>query len=200
MENLSLTLPKHTMVELRSIFIPENTPSDSLIELNIMIDDKDINVRELGAYLTFIDKINGRLSDEGIYSYSHKRKKQLKIAEVRKGSIELLLTEQISRLDADRIIIIFLVIKYIPTAIRELSSAYKNYEDARLTRAKRKILEQNLKEDYRLQKVSNKDLKQTVKIIEYFANAYKQYIPSVVRFTKTSIKNISIAAKSKNKD
>ena len=200
MENLSLMLPKHTLVELRSIFVPEDTPIDSLIELKIMIDDKDINVRELGTYLTFIDKINGRLSAEGIYSYSHKRNKQLKIAEVRNGSIELIVAEQISQLDANKLIIIFLVIKYIPTAIRELSSAYRNYEDARLIRAKRRIIKQELKEDYRFQHVSEKDLNQTVKIIEFFTNAYKQYIPSVLRFTKASVKKISIAATTKKKD
>jgi hypothetical protein len=66
----------------------------------------------------------------GLMSYSHRVYGQLEISEIRQNSIELFITEIISRFqDATVLVIFWLFLKHLPSAIKTLLEASKNFAD-----------------------------------------------------------------------
>lgn len=96
MGNLPANVSKVALVELREAFIPSETPDSSYLELSIRISDEDLAVRDLSAFLDFIDGVYGRLAREGFQSYARREYGHLKIERIQKGSWELLLREAIT--------------------------------------------------------------------------------------------------------
>ena len=62
--------PKKALEDLRNAIVPINTPPDATMDLVIRIDQTHINIRELTAYLDFIERTYGRLTLGGLPSYS----------------------------------------------------------------------------------------------------------------------------------
>ena len=96
MDNLPAKIPKTALVDLREVFIPTETPDNSYLELSIRIADENLVVRDLSAFLDFIDGVYGRLAKEGFQSYARREHGHLKVERIRKGSWELLLQEAIT--------------------------------------------------------------------------------------------------------
>ena len=96
MDNLPAKIPKPALIDLREAFIPSETPGNSYFELSVRIADKDLTVRDLSAFLDFIDGIYGRLAGEGFQSYASREYGHLKVERIQKGSWELLLRETLT--------------------------------------------------------------------------------------------------------
>jgi hypothetical protein len=58
----ALRTPRRALTELREAIVPRGIPPDAVMELVIRTDQHDINIRELSAYLDFIDRTYGRLT------------------------------------------------------------------------------------------------------------------------------------------
>ena len=93
---LPAEVPRTALHDLTALFIPLETPTGTVVELVIAIEDERINVREFGAYLSLADRIYGRMTHVGLMSYSHRTYGQLEISERRKNSIEFYIKEVIS--------------------------------------------------------------------------------------------------------
>ena len=77
MERLPIPYPRQALNEITDILVPTEATHDSALELILIIEDENVNVREFGAFFSFIDRVYGRLSPEGIYSYSHNEQRQI---------------------------------------------------------------------------------------------------------------------------
>ncbi|HEY4756124.1 MAG TPA: hypothetical protein VIH28_08725 [Ignavibacteriaceae bacterium] len=190
-------LPQKTSNEVINLFIPENTPPDSEIELSIKIEDKNINIREFGAFLSYLDYLYGRFHQDRIYSYAHNRSKQLEISRFEKGSIDLIFSKILEEIDPKQIVFIYLALKFFPKAIRELIGAYKDYEEARLANVNRKLLKEQIKKEELLRELSNEKQNRIVKFIYYIFLKDKKKLSAVIRFLKNHLIEISIRIKRK---
>ena len=90
MENLPARVPHTLFPDLISSFVPPDIPPDAVLELVITVDDHNIPTREFAEYLELIDRLYGRLSREGLMSYAHRESGRLRIAEIRRGSVEII--------------------------------------------------------------------------------------------------------------
>lgn len=130
MENLPARVPHTLFPDLVSAFLPHDIPSEAVVELVITSEGEGIPAREFAEYLSFIDRVYGRLSPVGLMSYAHRERGRLQIAEINKGSLETVFRFFADQ--ADVAIILFLVVKYLPHWIKASAEAYKTYEEGRL--------------------------------------------------------------------
>jgi hypothetical protein len=126
MESLPVKVPRTALHDLTALFVPPETPTGTVVELVIAIEDERVNVREFGAYLSLADRVYGRMTRAGLMSYSHRPYGQLEISEIRKNSIELYIKEVISGFqDATLLVILWLFLRHLPSALKTLSESPK---------------------------------------------------------------------------
>ena len=189
MEYLPTKIPRKALEDLSFKLIPPETPEDTTISLIISIDDKNINIREFG-----------------IYSYSHTRNKQLLIKTIKKGSLELEFYDTLANFGALRISFIWLILFYLPYLIKQLTSTlkdisiiFKEIEEGKLIRIRRKILREKLMEDEKLGKMDPKKLNQIAKLVDKIAEIIKKEKRPAIRFSINNIEKIEIKIKNKGK-
>ena len=190
-------LQRKTSNELLNLFIPEDTPPDSKIELCIKIEDKNINIREFGAFLSYLDYLYGRFYKSGIYSYAHSRNEQLEICSFEIGTIDLIISKILEQIDPKQFIFIYLILKLLPKAIRELIGAYKEFGDARIANLNRKLLKEQIKKEELLKDLDNEKQNQIANFIYYIFLKDKKKLSSVTRFLKNHLLEITIKIRDK---
>lgn len=195
MKNLPVKTPDSALVELRDVFIPVDTPRDSYLELSIRISDEDLTIRDLSAFLDFVDRIYGRLSEKGLPSYARREYGHLKISKLQKGSWELLLQEVVTSGYSHALIIIFLAVKYLPPAIHSLASAYNELEQGLLARENRKRIRAQMKQDAELSKLSNARQSQLSELVEYLHEKEKKKLTRAIRFVQHRLIDIKVGIK-----
>lgn len=172
MEKLPARVPRSLFPELVNAFIPPDTSPDAILELVITIEEWDIPVRELAAYLELIDRVYGKLSPEGLRSYAHKNRGRLEIAEIHKSDLEIIFRFVYGHTNTASIIVILLFLKSLPSmfnitaeGIKRLAEAYKSYEEGRQVRDDR--MRQAMMEN-------NRQAIETMKAEDRFATAARQ--------------------------
>ena len=104
---------------------PENVPDISPVELHIILDDTELWVRGFANFLELIDGFYGRSDPLGFRSYAHRRADQVEIAEVRRGSLELVISEIIAHTDTVApVFILYMLLKYLPDFLKSIVSVY----------------------------------------------------------------------------
>ena len=200
MKYLITSVPHISIKELTNLLIPRDTPSEAVVELIISIQCKNINIREFGNYLVFIDKLYGRMYSKGIYSYAHKREKQIAISTIKTGSIEVIISEILSKIDPQTLAVIWLVLKFLPSTIKNLTGAYKDIEESRLIRLNRKLIKEKMRSDKILANLDSNRINQLAKIVNFFVDLENRKVPAVIRFSKYFVKKISIHIKQIDKN
>ena len=198
MENLPARIPKSAVFDLNKIFIPIDAPDDSYIELSIRIDDKDVSLRDLGAFLELVHRIYGRLSEKGLKSYAHKEHGHLKVQEMRRGSWELILQEAIASGYSHALILAYLAVKYLPSAIESLANSYNQVEQGRLAKQQRKRIRVEMEQDEAISKLSKKRRYQIADLVDYLHEKEKERLHRAVRFARQRLLSVSIKIRSKD--
>jgi hypothetical protein len=141
-------------------------------ELVVKLRGQDINVRELGAYLTMVDRVYGRLGRPGLRSYAQARDRQLQIVTFRPGSLEIAIAEFVSAANVN-LVIVCLFLKLLPNFLKGLSEALKRIaqtfatiEEGKLTRIRRKLLEKELDELGELRKLEKRERAEIVTALD----------------------------------
>jgi hypothetical protein len=135
-------------------------------DLIISISNTDISFRALGNFLMTIDDFYGRFYKKGFLSYSKTQKDHLKASEIKQGSIEIIIEEILKKLSVHDTIYFFLMIKYLPAAIKggsevlkNLTESFYNYENAQLVSLQRKSLNKELRKDELLKSLTDEEIK-----------------------------------------
>ena len=165
-KNLPIKTPNSALVDLRQAFIPADTPDGSYLEISIRIADKDLALRDLGAFLEFADRIFGRLSMNGLPSYARREHGHLKISKMQRGSWELILQELISSGYSHALLVIYLAIKYLPQGMDSIASSYNHIEQGRLARENRKRIRKEMEQDKELKTLSDSRRNQLSELVE----------------------------------
>jgi len=198
MESLPVEVPRTALYDLTALFVPPETPTGTVVELVIVVEEERINVREFGAYLSLADRVYGRMNRAGLMSYAHRTYGQLEISEIRRNSIELYIKEVISGFqDATPIVILWLFLKHLPSAIKILSEssknfadAFKSYEEASLARENRKRLRAEIRQDEELQKLGDRRLNQVVVLLDALQAHEGRRLAAPVRFARKYVKTL----------
>ncbi len=199
MLELPYKIPNRAINNLKESLIHIETSDDSIIELKIVMQGNDMNLRELGYFLIFIDKLYGRIQPEGIHSYSRLREKQLKISELKSGSIEAIISGEVASVGAEISALYFFVF-VLPIVLERTSKAYRNYEEGRLFRVNRQRIKNELEKEERIKNISERHIDELISLIRYLVLLDKKIIPPVKRFYEKYIRNIIIQIKDNKND
>lgn len=203
MDNSPVQKPKKALEVLRTVLVPEGTLPDTIIELIICISGENLSIRDMSAFLEFIDHICGRLTPGGFRAYARREHGHLKISKMRKGSWELVLDTVFSYLKQSEIIfVIWLALKYLPHVIQAGATAYNEYEQGRLARENRKRIRQEIEEDEKLRSLPANRRRELSSLLDILYSREADKLPRAIRFAKKSLMHVQIRVRRKktNKD
>lgn len=197
MEALPLKRPRAALTSLWATLIQEDIGEFAEIELVFRISDRNLIVRDLGAFCEFIDHIYGRLSSEGLDSYSRRSNQHLEISKVTQGSWELVIEGIISRdhHHAELLVIIWLAVKYLPPAVNSLAAAYNQYEQGRLSRQQRKLIRHGIDSDELLKSLQRNRKNEIAKFLATIYEKEHRKLARVANFINKGLIEVLIRAK-----
>ena len=164
------------------------------LELVVSIAEVDLNLRDLSGYLDLADRVYGRLVTDGLRSYAQLPSKQIRITEVRSGSFEMVFQEMLANMDkVSATVLVGLLLKYLPAAVESLSAAYKDYQEAQLTKLRREKLRQEMEKDQDLKNLDYHGLDLLVAYLDQTYQSEKRTLPSACRFAEKYVQKISFS-------
>ena len=201
MSDLQLYIPRSASKELIALYSSEQNQPGDVVQLRIIIDESNISLRDFAAYLNLIDRTYGRLSPNGIYSYAQSPQQHVRISETNLGSLEVIIKELVSNFSGTRaLIIIGLLLKYLPGIIEKASTAYKNYEEGRLTQVQRKQIRIQMRRDEVVSQLNSERQNQLIKLLNQLYSLEERNVTKAQRFDTESIQGIYIEVVDKPAD
>ena len=88
------------------------------------------------------------------------------------------------------IIIVLLLLKCLSIIIKSLSSSYRDYEEAKLARIRRKQIKEQLKEDKNINKLVDSQINRLVVFLDMMYLIDKRNIPKAYNFSREDITQI----------
>ena len=199
-EHFQVTIPKKLISNLLELILPPGTRGDGKLQLIIGLRTKEISIRKFAAYLNFIDKTFGRLTPEGITSYSKTSKYELKIAEVRLGSWEIIITNLLSNTASiNALIVVGLLLKYLPGIIKSSFSSYRDYEEGRLARIRRQQIKEQIKEDEKLSQLEKRHINQLSQTLDILYEVEIRDLSKARKFSKETVVQVDFKLESLSK-
>jgi hypothetical protein len=193
MDSKNVPYPRLALEEVEKLLFPTGVPAEGLLELVIIVEDHDLRVRGFSELLGFVDRTYGRLSPRGIRSYARREDEQVRISRVRSGSYELIIETLANNTDAvTSLVLISLLVKYLPGALESLAASYRDYEEAKFTREKRKQLRKQIEADENLQSLSRNKQDQLVRYLDYLYERDRKHLKNVGKFSKQSVIDVLI--------
>ena len=184
--------PRTTLTRLREAVIPENTPSDASIQLIITMNDSNVNIRGFSAYLTLIDRTYGRLDPKGLASYAQTPYAQLEVS-FRHGSLNVIISAFVSHIgDVTAIVVLRYLLKYLPTGLKDVAAAYRDYEEGKLVRERRRKLREEVKEDQELAAFDGHRKNEIVAFLDMLYWAERRQLPAAQRFAVRYVQRVII--------
>jgi hypothetical protein len=197
METLPIKVSRFALDDIAYSFIPQDTSHKATVELVISIDDSSINVREFAAYVSLIDRVYGRLSPKGLNSYAHSESGQLEITEIRKGSIELIISQVVSEFRGVAVLIVlWQVLKQIP----HITAAFKDYQEGMLARQNRKRIKQEMKQEEALKRLKAKRFNELVTLVNTLLTSEHKHLAAPIRFARTRVRLVTIKIREEKKE
>lgn len=204
---IALSASKTNLLNLLFEQIPEEY---NAIELVISFDENSIKIKELSAYLDVIYRFDAHLSDIGFNRYIHYPNLQIEIDEIRFGSWEIVIQRFLGSVDADKLAIIYLALKFLPNIIRTFSDdIYRYFEimdkredflEKRDKRIQRKKIRELINQEFEF---SNLDKKQREKLVEILQELYQKTENKLIpasRLASKTIKSLKINPVKKKKN
>jgi len=188
MDNLPAHLPKKFTGNLFDMFVPAKVSENDKFELLIRLKGGDISVRQLAAYLNFIDKAYGRLSPKGIINYSRSSKYELKVTEIRHGSLEIVISYLLANHDKiSALILVGLSLKYLPGIIKSGLSAYRDYEEGKLAKIRRQQIKEQIKNEKKLSGLKDRQVNQLCHFFDAMYGMDIRNLPKAYKFSKETV-------------
>lgn len=171
--------------------IPQDAAGEAAFELAVSIEESGLNVRDLSAYLGFIDRVYGRLVSQELRSYAQLPTEQIEVMEIKSGSWEMIFQEIL--INADKVsaaVILGLILKYLPDVIQSLAGAYKDIQEAHLIQLQRQKLIKELEKEAGLEQLNTSEREQLAAQIESIYRIEQRSLPAAGRFASKYVKAI----------
>jgi hypothetical protein len=190
--------PRNAIEAVQSNLLPPPMPPNAVVELVISLDSSGLKARDFAGYLSLIDHVYGRLDPKGLLSYAHRKEGHLEFSDVRAGSLELVISELFER--SLPLVVLVLALKYLPEALSNLASAFKDYEEARLTRLRRSQLRDRVKQDDQLAAITDKHKEQIIVLLDTIYVLEQDDLPGAQRLARESVRSIRLRVFSRDSD
>ena len=196
---LPISLPNTLLALVTELFVPSDTPDESLIKLVITLPSENVNIRDFAAYFSLIDRIYGRLAEKGFYSYAHRRDEQLRYSQIKHGSWQIVFSRALYTGDVTRLILLFLFLKHLPhvrmesaEAAHRLITGYGYHTDRELARENRKQLKLWMPQDASLKALDAKHFNQLVALLDGLYALEASNLLSPIRFSIGYVSDIRL--------
>lgn len=160
------------------------------MRLRIRVDDADVPVRDFGSYLTFADRMYGRITPRGLASYAQKREEHLSISNVQVGSLELVIQEVLRQ--SPYLIGVYLVLKFLPELVRNLSESYKATQEGRLARARTEEIRKRIDREPEAAGLDEDERQELAVRIEQALSIEEKNLPAASRFTEEHVISVEL--------
>lgn len=184
-----------------------NARHGDILELTVVISDSDLNVRDFSNFLGLIYRVDGLLSYGGLARYSRMPHQQIEVKHFRPGSIQLIFEKIIESTDANTLVILWLVLKYLPQVLNSMLDLPMKAYDVLLKREEyleksekrkfRNVIRSLMQEEPDLVHLDKKARGKIIALLEqlYVANGKK--LSATSRFSVRSVKKILLRLKNK---
>lgn len=171
----------------------ETLGGGKIIELQIELDDTGLLVRGFANYLELIDRFYGRSDPRGYRSYAHRPDDQVEFAEVRPGSLELVISEILAQSDTVApVLVLYLLLKYLPEFLKTIVSVYKDFEEAKYLKVRRENLQQQMQADNEIENIDQNQRQELVKMIDGIYIAERDSIRKSISFIENRFRGIKL--------
>jgi hypothetical protein len=185
--------PQEVIDQLERNFLPPGAGPEDILELTVSVDDSNLRVRGFSAFLGFIDRAYGRLSPRGIRSYAQKHEEQLTISRVQPGSLEMLLEALAQNKEAlTGLVILGMALKYLPAVFESLASAYRDYEEARYTRERRRQLMKQIEADEQAKALEKRQKEQLAELLDRLYAAERDNLRAAGEFAAQNLRQVRL--------
>lgn len=162
--------------------------SETRVELTLRLRTAGVPLRELSNYLSYVDRLYGRLDPAGLRSYAQRPYTQLRLHSTREGSLELVLREVADLVSPQNLVLLWLLVKGIPQAGHLIAEtayryavAYREWEEGRLTRVKRRQIERSLQRDDALVRAVRRGIREFLQDDPRFGQLPRRRIAELAR-------------------
>lgn len=163
------------------------------LDLVVRIRPTNVDVRGLRDYLTFLDRTYGRLAHAGLPSYAQRRRGRLRLAEVRAGSWEAVMAASTDHGPAAAsLIVLGLALKYLPNLITAAGGAYRDFEEARLVRERRRQLRAEIDAADREKVLTEYRRDQVVKMVDELIAIKPREALRAAKFSRRHVEEVTL--------
>ena len=195
MPDLPVKVAGTSLKALAVSLLPELSSASQLSKVSLVVRVKSeaLIARDFGAFLEFVDHIYGRASHSDFRSYALRSQGHFCFNKSRPGSWELIAEKALGVAgNVQPLVILWLVLKYLPSTIHSLTSAYNQLQQAELSRLNRKHLRQKMETDASLAQLPKERRAEFARLIDAAAHQEKDLLPRVRRFMKASFLGVKL--------
>jgi hypothetical protein len=189
-ESLPVKIPRNAIEAVQASVLPARLPRDAVLELIISLDSTELKARDLASYLSLIDHVYGRLDARGLLSYAHRKEGHVEISNVRAGSVDMVIEALIEH--SLPLVVVFLTLKFLTEALRNLATAFHEYEEGRLTRLRRSHLRDRVRQDRQLAPISDNHKEQIVVLLDTIYVLEQGDLPGAQRLARARVRSVRI--------
>lgn len=167
--------------------------SEKSVEVKIELDDTGLQVRGFATYLELIDRFYGRSYPRGYRSYAQRPDDQVEFAEVRPGSLELVISEILSQTDkVAPVLVLYLLLKYLPDFLKSVVSVYRDFEEAKYLQVRRANLEKQMEDEEQIKNLDQDQRQELVEMIDETYIAERDTIRKSMNFIESRFRAIKL--------
>lgn len=189
MADLPVKRPTAALRAATDIIVPNASAGadGSRVQFIIRIDTNRLVARDFAAFLELIDHVYGRSSSADFRSYALRSHGHFTFTTSRHGSWELV-AEKVLGVAAglEPLIVLWLVLKYLPSALHSFGSAYNQYQQGQLARIKRQRIREQMENDRDLESLSKLHRAELARLVDGISEKEGHLMPRVHRFFRRS--------------
>lgn len=162
--------------------------------LLIRIEGENIPIRDFSAYFAFIDRTYGRLHPKGLASYAQQNERHIRSSLLSpSGSLEAVFEEPIAHIDhASYLLMLYLVLKYLPTLVTVLAKSYQYIQKGHLAEAQAQEIQTSLRRDPLLRDHSQANLNLLAETLVSLASRERKTLVKAARFAGEHVAHIKL--------
>lgn len=174
------------------------------VDLVISLHNTNVSLRDFSAFLLLIDHFYGRNYLKGFQSYSMTERLHLRASELRSGSIEIIFEAILKQLPVQQAVYFFLLIRYLPAALKSISEtllnsseAFYTFEKTKLIRKMRKNSRMALREDQLLKNLNDDEISKLADTLQKKYDLDKKHIYKAAKFASEKMKAVKVQKRKK---
>jgi len=186
-------------MQLESIYFENAGDEFEKFDLIITLDENNLSLRELGAFVMIIDRFYGRLTTVNLNTYAQKEERHLKLTSITSGSTIATINNILGLMSKEEAMFLLLLIKFLSSAIKagseglvKISKAFDKFEKGKLSRYIRKSLKEDIGQDKLLSSLDEKSKHKLAELLEKRYTLEKRHLAYAAKFARKKLKSVEL--------